>query len=222
VIPETNIRDGHRLVDRVHSYLRKAILSGELRPGTRVVETELAKKLGVSRSPVREAVSQLEQENLVVISGLRVMVGEVSPAEVDDLLWIRCALEGLAARLATQKLELKDLQTMRGLCGAMRTASERDDYDTISRLGNEFHDVFIHACGNQRLHKMVADAKDYVVRFRSISAASPGRGSVTVREHLAILEAFEARDPDRAEREVRSHIDGARRALASGVAEATT
>lgn len=213
MIPETSLREGHKLVDRVHGYLRKAILSGEIKPGTRLVETELAKKLGVSRSPVREAIMRLQQENLVAISALRVMVVELPPSEIEDLFWVRYGLEGLAARLATPKLSGKDLETMRRLCSAMNTASEERDFDAVSKLGNDFHCVFIEACKNDKLRRMLADVKAYIDRFRSVSAATPGRDRETVREHLAILEAFQARDPDLAEQLVRLHVYGAKRAV---------
>ncbi len=208
-----SIRDGYKLVDRVHAYLRNAILQGDLAPGTRLNEAELARNLGVSRSPVRDAITRLEQENLVVISKLQVMVCALSASEVEDLFWIRYAMEGVAARLAAARLTGPNLEQMRTLCVWMQEAYERGDFLAVSENGNQFHNVFIQGSGNPRLIRMLGDVKSYIDRFRSITAGKHGRGPETVREHWAILRAFEKCDPDAAELLVRRHVQGAHLAL---------
>ncbi len=210
---KVDLRTKHKLADRVHDYLRAAILNGELDPGSRIVEAHLAERLSVSRSPVREAVSRLEQEGLVVVDGLRVMVREMPPEELDELLWLRCALEGLAALLATPKLTSEDLQAMSDSCTSMESALAGGDFPALSSLGRQFDEVFLAACGNLRLQRSLKEVKEYIERFRWVSAAQPGRAPEVVREHRAVLEAFQAGDGAEAERRVRAHILSARRSL---------
>lgn len=206
-----NLRDGYRLADRVYSHLRNGILKGELKPGARLVETNLAKLLGVSRSPVRDAITRLEQDGYVVIRSLKVTVREIPPTEIIDLFVIRCALEGMAAWLATPVLSDLDLRTMEDLCFQMEKAES--DSDQLARLGNEFHDVFIHSCKNTKLNEMLIDIKEQIYRFRSVSAAKPGRGTESTKEHWEVLEAMKEGDALRAEQLVRQHILSAQKTL---------
>lgn len=213
---DTNLREGHKLSDRVHAYLRAAILEAQIKPGERIVEVDLAKKLGVSRSPVREAIRRLEQERLVEVTGLKVTVRQIPLPEIEDLFWIRCALEGMGAWLATPKLTSADFKEMETLCGSMEQALERKDFETLSRLGDEFHNVFIKASQNEKLQDMLADVKAYIARFRSVSASTPGRGGESIKQHRQILEVLRARRPEQAERLVREHIISAKLALMAG------
>lgn len=202
------------LANLVHAKLRAAIINGELAPGERLVETLLAKQLDTSRSPIREAIKRLEQEGLVSVSRLKIVVRSVPPSDVDDLFSIRCALEGMAALLATPKLTSGELDAMERLIDSMREAARQQDVLAVTELGNRFHRTFISASGNTRLQEMLGSIKDYVDRFRNVSTAHPGRGVTAVREHVAILDAFRARDAILAERLIREHISGARATLA--------
>ncbi len=212
-----DIREGHKLADRVHAYLRTGILSGQLAEGERVVEADLARQLQISRSPIREAIKRLEQEGLVVVDRLRVVVRDVPRSEIDDLFWIRSALEGLAALQATPRLTATDLEHLEHLCDAMQSAAGQGDAVALADLGNQFHGVFATASGNHKLGEMLRSIKEYVDRYRAVSAARPGRGQETITEHQQILAAFRARDAAAAEQLVRRHVLGAKRALLDDV-----
>lgn len=202
-----------KLADRVHADLRAAIISGKFAPGDRLVETHLAQQLAISRSPIREAIKRLEQEGLVSVSRLKVLVSSVPRSDVDDLFWIRCALEGLAACLAAPKLTEADLDAMHGLVNDMRKAASLQDVSGVSELGDRFHSVFLSASGNAKLLEMLTSIKDHVGRYRKVSTGRPGRSVKAVHEHVAILAAFRARNAVEAERLVREHILSARATL---------
>ncbi len=203
----------HKLADRVYALLRAAILKGDLAAGERVVEADLARQMGISRSPIREAIKRLEQEGLVVVSRLRIVVREVPPSEIEDLFWIRCALEGMAALLATPRLTAEELETMQSLCDAMDGAANRSSVTELSAFGDQFHGIFLEASGNPRLRATLKEIKEYVDRYRNISAGRPGRSYETVSEHRRILAAFRSRNSAEAERLVRDHVLAAKRAL---------
>ena len=123
----------------------------------------------------------------------------------------------MAAWLATPKLTEAQLATMNALCNALQAAPEdeatKDDAGLQSRIGSEFHDVFLTGCGNRRLQGMLASIKEYIDHYRLVTTARPGRASESLRDHQKILEAFERRDADAAEHHVRRHIVSAVRAL---------
>lgn len=208
-----DLRTGHKLADRVHHYVRTAILEGELGPGSRIVEAHLAQQLGVSRSPVREAVSRLAQEGLVTVSGLRVTVRDMPAEEIRDLLWIRCALHGTAAALATPRLTAEDIHEMDRICDAMAEAATKQDSDAVAGFGEQFDAIFERACGNLRLQQILREVREYVGRFRRVSAAQPGRAPESAREHRELLAAFKSRDAAEAEKQARAHVLSVMRSL---------
>jgi DNA-binding GntR family transcriptional regulator len=205
-----DLTEKYKLADQVYAHLRAMILKGEIRVGVRLFETEVAEQFGVSRSPVREAIKRLEQEGLVVVDRLRVIVREIPESEIKDLLWVRCALEGMAAWLATPRLTDHDLRCMENLCDRLAAAQNdpatHDDFELHARIGDEFHSVFHGACGNQKLLDMLAEVKEYISRYRGVSAGRPGRGPQSLQEHREIYDAFRLRDPDLAEARLKTHI----------------
>lgn len=216
-ISADSLQVNHKLADQVHAYLRAAILTNELAPGDRIVEAELSRKLVMSRSPIREAIKRLEQEGLVVVSRLRVTVRAVPYSEIVEMFHIRCALEGMAAWLATNRLTESELLRLEDLCSKQLAAM--DDPDTRSNsnlqgaIGEEFHAVFIAACGSHRLQEALAGIKEHINHYRPVSVARPGRLFDALRGHRELVEAFRRRDADGADRIVRNHIMTAVEAL---------
>lgn len=148
---------------------------------------------------------------------MRVIVRDVPPSEIQDLYWVRCALEGMAARLATPRLTEEQLCKMEELCAQyeakMRECRDEEDFAALSQLGAQFHPVFIQACENYKLQEILADVKEYINRYRGMSITHPGRAVESLAERRAILEAFKVRDADAAEARVRAHVNSVARIL---------
>ncbi|SMB98682.1 transcriptional regulator, GntR family [Thermanaeromonas toyohensis ToBE] len=197
----------------VYRVLREAILTGKLQPGQRMVERNLARQLGVSRTPVREAIRKLELEGLVEHVPRRgVVVARISKREAWEIYSIRAVLEGLAARLAAEKITPKQLEKLEELVRGMEEARMRRDLKELERLHMEYNELIYQAAESPRLHQMISSLVDYIVGFTKVGYAVPGRTHAATREHRELLEALKAGDADRAERLARQHIENSRQA----------
>ena len=198
------VRD--RVSSQVHRYLRDKIVRGELGEGTRLVEIEIAAELGVSRTPVREALWQLRSMDLVrPIANGGYEVTDIR-RELLDILDVRAALEAYAVRRAAERIGDAQLGELARVCESM----ERLPFAAAEQraaLNRHFHEALVGAAGNGRLLRMVNEYQDYFVVAQPLfDAAFVQR---TQREHREILEALEARDPDRTAERVIGHILGA-------------
>ncbi len=202
--------------------LERAILEGDLKPGQRLSETDLARRFGISRGPLREAIGQLEGRKLVervINQGARVVW--LSPAELIDLLVIRESLEGTACRLATERMtdgELDDLHAMLEGHATDSTLGAGKGY--FQGAGDkDFHGRIARASGNGRLIAMLEGELYSLLRlYRHRLSMRPGRPQDALDEHRAILAAMRTRDPDRAEAAMRAHIRNSRSAVAEMMA----
>lgn len=202
------------LVDIITKRLETSIISGELKPGARISEQGLAKSLGVSRGPLREAISRLEGRKLIERkTNLGARVASLSNEDLVDRLVVREALEGMAARLAALALEdeeiefLRKLLTEHGRQKSVRTGTgylqESSDFD--------FHFCIINASKNPPLIALVRDELyDRLRVYRYKSSTLDGRARAAFDEHTDIVDALAARDPDRAEAAMRRHLRNAR------------
>jgi DNA-binding GntR family transcriptional regulator len=206
------LRRGLPLRDRIHGRLRAAILSGELSPGTPVIEAELATRLGASRTPVREALRRLEAEGLLDSRGLRgTVVRALKDDEVACVFEIREALESLAARRAARTLREPDLRKLEHIVESMRASV--DDADEMARHDTAFHDTILAVAQGDRLKKMLTDLREELIAYRYLSLSDPERRRATIAEHDAILCALRAHDEEAAATLTAAHIANARAAV---------
>lgn len=197
------------LQEKVHILMRSAILSGELRPGQRLIEHRLATHFGISRVPVREAIRRLEQEKLVVVSPRRaVTVSDISPSEAEETYVIRMALEGMAARLAAARATDECLSRLKVILESMEDALAAGDTESFERTVLEFHDTIIDTSGNRKLIELVNSVRTTIERYRRLYEDRVGHSAVRSREHHQIFQAIADRDGDRAERLIRLHLEG--------------
>jgi len=225
---KNSLRTDHDLSpirDKVCSYLKDAILRGELKAGDRLVERNLAEKLNVSRTPVREALFQLESQRFVTtIPRKGVVVNEISRDEILEILLILSSLESLAVRLAAQKIDAKtvaefDIEIMT-LQRIQDSSAKLDGEKFHSDINLKYNDLIGKASKNMRLHEMLTELKDYVRAFSSLSTQTPGRAIEALNEHLDILVAVRNGQADLAESYARVHIEKAKRAyMKSGTAD---
>jgi DNA-binding GntR family transcriptional regulator len=198
------------LVDEITRELEVAIMEGRLEPGERISEQGLAATMGVSRGPLREAIRRLEGRRLLerkMNKGVR--VAALSVTRLDNLLHVREALEGMAARLAAERLsdaEIADLEAM--IEDHARHIESQDSGGYYQQSGDfDFHFRIAKGSGNDMLISMVCgDLYDLLRVYRYKSSTMQGRAQKALEEHRAIVAALRSRDPDAAERSMREHI----------------
>jgi DNA-binding GntR family transcriptional regulator len=205
---------------RVVEALRRAIVSGRLSPRSQVSETALASAFGTSRTPIREALKQLEIEGLVkIVPRVGTFVTEPSWHEIVELSQVKEMLEALAARLVAQRGDADVRDVLERNVADSRAAEQAGDVQRYVGLVREFHNVLIRGAGNTKLvsHYQVLMNQFSYNRLVFASLQQPGRLHVSVDEHDAIVRAIAAGDADAAEIAMRAHAASSRRALASSV-----
>lgn len=187
--------------EMIYHMIREAIVSGELKPGERIILRKLASDLGVSAIPVREAVKLLEAEGLVVLSAYsEVTVSRFSEKDYRELFQVRILLESYAARLAIERLNEVFLQELHQLLEEMRLCVEKEDYKGYGILNRRFHQTFNAFSGNDQLQKLINLVNAKTDRARALFVFNPQRASDSLKEHEDIVKAIEQSDNDSAVR----------------------
>jgi DNA-binding GntR family transcriptional regulator len=200
-----NLRDVKSRSEYVYQQVLEAISEGRFRPGMRLGEEEIAQSLGVSRTPVREALRRLQARGLLMVGGGRsLVVAELSVRQVHELYAMREILEGSAARFAATHASEPDLILLRQAHEKFAAASNRPE--DLVPLNRRFHQAIYEAAHNQYLTQALNELHDALVLLSGSTFRIPPRPQMSNEEHLAIIEAIEAHDPNRAEAAARKHI----------------
>ena len=220
VIEKLCVYDGEEqgsLSWRVYHAIRLAIISGEYKPGENLIETRLAGELGVSRTPVREALRQLELEELVrcVPNKGAVVVG-VSEKDIDDNYEVRSLLEGLCVRWAAERITAAQVNRLQEIVGLMEMYARKNDHEKLARLDTDFHDEVYRSCDSRVLRHTLMSLTHNSLKARMLSLSDTKRAKEAVREHGEILAAIEERAGARAERLMIEHIKKARGHMSAG------
>jgi DNA-binding GntR family transcriptional regulator len=194
------------LVEQVTKALTDAILQGVFKGGDQLIESELQKQFGISRSPIRETFRILEKHGLVVVSPRKgTFVKKVTQTDVEQHFPIRACLEGLAAALAATRLSPQDIQTMTEALSEMESATAQQDHHTYRQHHVRFHETFIHASGNDALVDLLKHLRQHEVWFR-LTYFYVGSRHDSIRIHKAILDALVAGNGKQAQDLVKDHI----------------
>jgi DNA-binding GntR family transcriptional regulator len=197
--------------EAVYRAIKDAIVQGVLPEGARLQDRLLADALGVSRTPVREALQRLEAEGFArSVPRVGLVVAEITAQDVEDIYVIRIALEGVAARLAAQRASVDEIAVLKQINEQIVLATQRRDVQTLTLLNKQFHDAIYRATRNQRLADLLNVLHDSVQRFKRSTLSNPQRADDAAAEHWQILDAIQARDADRAERLAREHKERAK------------
>ncbi len=201
--------------------IRDAIVSGSLKAGSRVSEPELAERYGISRTPIREAFRQLESEGyLTVIPRRGAVVREFSPKDVEEFYAIKSIMEGYAARRACENMSVKDLDRLQAINDKLAELARIGDIKHFFKIHSDFHELFIKAADNEKLHDLIAGLVTKFQRLRFTSLSLPGRMEISVQEHEKIIEAFRNKDADLAESLVRQNAEYGGQVLMKGTTPA--
>jgi len=210
-----------RAVDAVYGVLRQAILGSMMKPGERLNVEDLAQKLGVSLTPVRQAIQQLANEGLIEIkprSGT--FVASLSARDVEETFDIRCALECLAAERAVENVSRDEIRRLKELLKSLRKTIRNDeDRKAHERDNVEFHQILIRASGNQRLAEMYEELNAHIkiARIHRGERDWPARQAEEQAEHERIVAALEKRDAQELTQAIRQHIHRAKDALLTSI-----
>lgn len=205
---EVNMNAYLPLRDVVLNTLRQAILRGELKPGERLMEIQLANKLGVSRTPVREAIRKLELEGLVLTMPRKgAEVAQITEKNLRDVLEVRRALEELAVQLACLRMKGTDLENLRRAQERFEQILTSDDITAVAEADVAFHDVIYMATDNQRLIHLLNNLREQMYRYRVEYLKRKECHGRLLDEHSRLIRAIEQRDAQEATRLTCQHID---------------
>ena len=206
--------EGSTRSDGVYERLKEAIVTGRARPNERLIEVELAERLAVSRTPIRESLQRLAAEGLVASHRHGWVVREHRSAEIREIYEARAALESYCARLAAERASESQLKTIASLhrdnTAGLSTSARRE---RLVNVNYHFHDAIISAAQNERLSSMIHGNRTYYFNYRIAELYTDEEAETALAGHDAIVRALLDRNPDAAEREMRSHIDVALRAI---------
>jgi DNA-binding GntR family transcriptional regulator len=198
--------------------IREAILDGRLEPGRRLKEEELARELGISRTPVREALLMLHAEGLVVATPNRGAIVRVHEAEdLDDLYQLRALLEGHATRRAATRISEREIEVLRESCERFESLIPEEDLRELVRENLLFHNTILDVAGSARLAALVRKVIELPLVYKSYIWYSPDQKRISVHYHRQIVNALAMRDAERAELVMKEHVFEARDLLVSHV-----
>ncbi len=196
------------LRDTVFLYLRKKILTGELKPGERLLEIKLAETLGVSRTPIREAIRKLELEGLVIIVPRRgAEVANITRKSLQDVLEVRSSLEILAIELACDRANDEAISKIEEKLNAFNEALDKAEYTEICYADEAYHDAIIEAADNLRLAQLISNLREQMYRFRFEYVKDTQAHKIIREEHKAIFDGIAGRNKAVASAAMKEHID---------------
>jgi DNA-binding GntR family transcriptional regulator len=205
-------------MSEVFDELRGAILRGEYAPLQRLIESELAERYGTTRSVLRTALTRLATEGMVELQPNRgARVRQISAEEAIEITEIRRAVEALVAARAAQRVTDDEIASLRALGTAMSAAVEQMDMLGYSELNAQLHSTVRRIADHHTATRIIEQLHGQLVRHQFRLALVPGRPSVSLPEHLAIIDAVCARDPEQAERAMRAHLDSVMKMLTTVV-----
>ena len=196
------------LRDVVFHTLRQAILKGELKPGERLMEIKLANQLGVSRTPIREAIRMLELEGLVIMVPRKgAQVAKITEKDLKDVLEVRLGLEDLATRLACQRISREQLEELYRASRNFEKLLDLDDLQALAEADVAYHDVIYKATGNPRLIQLLNNLREQMYRYRIEYLKDSKVRRSLVEEHDAIFASIKKGDSKGAQQMIREHIE---------------
>ncbi len=203
-----DIQNHRPLREMVYEELKMQILTGAIVPGTRMMEVELAKEIGVSRTPIREAIRKLEKEGLVTIEPRRgAYASQISTEDMVEILEVRQNMEGLAAFFAASRMSADQMAELKDVSTHYNDAVQSGNMEDMIRHDTRFHRIIVESCNNKVLVQMIEQLQEMVLRFRYIYYDNFRRAENMPEEHQLILDAIQSGDAEAARAAADVHID---------------
>ena len=211
---QVNMDEFLPLRDVVFNTLRQAILTGELKPGERLMEIHLANRLGVSRTPIREAIRKLELEGLVTMIPRRgAEVAQITEKSMNDVLEVRRAMDALCVELACDRISQEELGNLKKACENFEQAVKSRDVKKVAQADVALHDIILQATGNQRLIQLVNNLSEQMYRYRFEYIKDTTQHERLIEEHRIIYESIVNKDKATASKAAKMHIDNQEKAI---------
>lgn len=199
--------DKQSLTSKAYKRIRADIIEGRYHTGDYLIEVKLAEELDMSRTPIREALKQIELEDLVVsVPSRGVMVQGISSRDIEDIFAIRLLLEGQAAYWAAERIGEEKLAKLDETLELMELYTRKNDAESLSRLDTQFHDILFSACDSRILRHILTSLHQNAQRVRRSSLKVPARPHKSLEEHRAIYDAVEAHNAEEAKARMEAHI----------------
>ncbi|MBU2027981.1 MAG: GntR family transcriptional regulator [Pseudomonadota bacterium] len=201
-------KNGISVREKTYDYLKSNILSGRFVPGERLAEEHLAKELGVSRTPVREALHKLEQDGLIEpLESRGFCIPKDSEEEIEDLFELRTVLEGYTLKLICERITDEQIGRLEEIIDKAEVSLRRKRIDEVFQWNTEFHDILYGMVADKRrFYNLIVNIRKYVLRYRKDTLQYLGAAKRTIDGHRQILLALKLKDPDLCERVMRAHI----------------
>ena len=201
--------EGYELLNqKVYRVLKESIIKGFLEPGTKLLENKIAEEMQVSRTPVREAMQKLVAEGFVKTAPNQTMVvTEVSPEDVKEVLQIRGVLEGLAARITAKKINRQEIDELESVVAQMSLHVTKKDLSSYCQVDDEFHDLILNICGNKRIIQIRDNLGSFIYRFRIKSLSVPERLKHSLEEHQKIMDSLKKHNSEEVDRLSKIHVE---------------
>ena len=200
----------YSLADQVFERLEQEILCGKYPRGEILTETRLCSELGVSRTPIREALHRLQQEHLVEESGKGTVVLGITRDDLLDIMEVRLRIEGMAAARAAVRITEEELRTLRETVELQEFYLHKKDSEQIKSMDSQFHTLIYRYSGSTVFYDTLTPLHNKVQRYRKAAVENAGRAEESVREHRAVMEAIAAHDAAEAERLMLQHTRNAK------------
>lgn len=195
------------LRDVVFKTLRQAILMGELAPGERLMEIKLANRLGVSRTPIREAIRKLELEGLVVMVPRKgAEVARISQKGLHDVLEVRGALEELVVELACKRITTEEIRELKSNLKEFKVAIHEKDFALMANKDVEFHDIIYKATKNDKLIQILNNLREQIYRYRIEYIKDCHSHNILITEHQTLISNLSSHNITEAKKNIRSHL----------------
>lgn len=183
------------LMEQVYKKLRKSILNGELAPGTRLTEVQLAENYQISRTPIREAIARLKNEGLVYLApGIGLVVSDTSIRDMEELMGIRRVLEEYALDQAFEHLTEVDLLQLELFVNQAKCYLKQNDVKAIFEINTKFHNFILEKSQNKKLQKILLELMDSILRYRITTLHYPGNKEKSIERHERLVQALKNKD----------------------------
>ena len=201
------------IADQIFNELEHDILTGVYEHNELLTELKLSETLGVSRTPVREALGRLAQEHIVEMTSKGARVMGITEKDIEDIYAIRYRIESLAARMAAENADEQGLKELKRLLDLQEFYTEKDDHDGINAADSGFHQALYALTKSPTMIHTLGPLHRRIVKYRRVSYETPDRANTSLKEHKGIYEAVAAHDGEKAEELMRVHIEKARKSI---------
>ena len=217
-LSKVNLNDYKPLREVIFNTLREAIIVGELKPGERLMEVQLADKMGVSRTPVREAIRKLELEGLVnMVPRKGAQVADLSVKDIMDVLEVRSTLDGLATALSAQRITEDEFKELKHVNTQFVNYMEKDNLQGSIKKDVEFHDIIYRSSRNEKLIQIASNLREQIHRFRVIYLKDYSSPKAIIKEHADIIEAIANKNPILSQEFAQKHIKNQESTIISSI-----